>query len=221
MLLAIDTATRLLGIALHDKQRLLAEHAWYTGNQHSVELSPAIQRMFDQSNIAINDLSAIAVSQGPGSFTGLRIGISVAKGLAMALRLPLVGVPTLDIVATGTPHFKGQLVTVVTAGRGRIIAGNYRWRHRNWQHAGEPEITDWDTLLAGIEKTTLINGEIDMRGHNLIQQSDKPVYTLPAARQMRRPGFLAQIALEKIASSDFDDAALLVPIYLKQPGVDA
>ena len=98
-MLAIDTATRYAGLALYDGDRILSEASWLSNNNHSVELMPALVRMLDQQALSAPDLAAVAVAIGPGSFTGLRIGLSVAKGLAQALKIPILGVPTLDIVA--------------------------------------------------------------------------------------------------------------------------
>lgn len=97
ILLAIDTATRFAGLALYDGDLILAESCWLSKNNHSVELMPALARMLEQQKLTADNLSAIAVAIGPGSFTGLRIGLSTAKGLAKAKNIPVLGIPTLDI----------------------------------------------------------------------------------------------------------------------------
>src|SRR5579859_7348701 len=132
MLLAIDTATRCLSLALYDGLQVCAEMTWTTANQHTVELISAIREVLRRANVAVNDLTMLAVSQGPGSFNGLRIGFSVAKGLALARQIPLIAIPTLDIVATTQPAFKGNLVAIAQAGRGRVVACTYRWRKPIW-----------------------------------------------------------------------------------------
>ncbi|NLX43424.1 MAG: tRNA (adenosine(37)-N6)-threonylcarbamoyltransferase complex dimerization subunit type 1 TsaB, partial [Chloroflexi bacterium] len=99
MILAIDTATRTASIALYDASGILAEETWHSQNRHSVELMPAIQRLAERQGVKLGDLSAVAVALGPGSFTGLRIGLSAAKGLCLALDIPLIGIPTLMIAA--------------------------------------------------------------------------------------------------------------------------
>ena len=95
LLLAIDTATRFAGLALYDGETILGEVYWQSHNNHSVELMPALVRMLDQQGKRAADLSAVGVAIGPGSFTGLRIGLSVAKGLAQAQSIPVFGIPTL------------------------------------------------------------------------------------------------------------------------------
>src|SRR5690606_20526166 len=103
MLLAIDTATRSLSLALHDGDTVIAEQMWRTGNRHNALLAPAIQQMMDVCDVTMQDITAIAVTTGPGSYTGLRIGVAFAKGLAAVNNLPLIGVSTLDMLAAGQP----------------------------------------------------------------------------------------------------------------------
>ena len=121
MLLAIDTATRIMSLALHDGDTLLAEQSWNTRNRHTVELAPAVLNMLNSLEMSVADLAGLGVSIGPGSYTGLRIGVAFAKGLAAAHRLPLVGVTTLDTLAAAQPHHQSGmgLIAVVQAGRGR------------------------------------------------------------------------------------------------------
>ena len=99
MILAIDTATQYAGLALYNQDGIYTEESWYAGRNHTVELMPRIIRILKLANLKVAALTALAVSLGPGSFTGLRIGLATAKGLALPHKLPVVGVPTLDIVA--------------------------------------------------------------------------------------------------------------------------
>jgi tRNA threonylcarbamoyladenosine biosynthesis protein TsaB len=216
IMLAIDTATRCLSVALANDAVILAERTWYTANQHSVELAPALEQMLAQTGLVARDLTAIAVAQGPGSFTGVRIGIGVAKGLALALQIPLIAVPTLDIVAAATPFFAGTLLVVIQAGRGRIITGNYEWHEKRWVVAGEPALMTWEALIEGIKERTLVNGEIDAHGQAVLQKSTIPVCLLPMAMQLRRAGFLAQLGLDRLDQGYQGDPAMVMPVYLKQ-----
>ncbi len=225
MLLALDTASRMISLALHDGRQLRYEASWYTANNHTIELTPAIERALAQLQLDPAALSAVAVSQGPGSFTGLRIGLGVAKGLAMAHQCALIAVPTLDIVAASVPHFasqqstNGQLLAVLQAGRGRICAQHYHWQAECWTPTGTAIITAWDQQLDALEQTTLIAGEIDETGYELIQATDKPVYLADGAHALRRAGFLAEIAWARCRANQLDDPNTVTPIYLHQPGV--
>ena len=130
----LPVITRYASLALYNGQRVLSEETWRTANYHTVELMPAIVRMLDRQGVSVEALSAVAVSLGPGSFTGLRIGMGVAKGLALTREIPLLGVPTLQTVAY--PHFsqrRGAICAIVEAGRGRLCAQFYRRRRGRWR----------------------------------------------------------------------------------------
>src|SRR5258708_1204463 len=222
MLLALDTATRTLSLALHDGKRVCAEMSWNTLNQHTVELVPAVRDLMARASVSTADLTVLGVSQGPGSFNGLRIGFSMAKGLALARNLPLVSVPTLDIVAAAQPFFDGILVAVLQVGRGRICRGSYRWSASGWQGQDDLEILSWQGLLDNIHHETISSGEIDAQGYSELEQAMKigtPIHLASPALALRRAGFLAQIAWERWTAGVPADAGSAAPLYLHQPGV--
>jgi tRNA threonylcarbamoyladenosine biosynthesis protein TsaB len=219
LLLALDTASQFMSLALHDGRQIRFELTWQTLNNHTTELTPAIQQALSQTRITVRDLTAIAVSQGPGSFTGLRIGMGVAKGLALARKIPLVAVPTPDIMTGGIPPFHGPLIAVLQVGRGRVCAQRYRWNKNAWLPAAQAEITGWEKLIGTIEQETLIAGEIDEGGHALLDATERPVRIAPGALALRRAGFLAEIAWVRLDAEDTDEPASVTPIYLHQPGV--
>ncbi len=225
MLLAIDTATRYISLALYDGQTVLAEQTWQTHNNHTTQLAPAIFALLDNSELDIEVLTALAVSTGPGSYTGLRIGVSLAKGIASARHLPLIGVTTLDTLAAGQPYYQsgGGLVVVVQAGRGRLIVQTYRWRKGQWSSRTAPTLMDWDGLLAQIDGPAFITGEIDQDGVDILtaaQAKDTPVTLVPGGHRLRRAGFMAQVAWELLTAAGTKAASIyhpakLVPIYIK------
>lgn len=219
ILLAIDTATRILSVALHDGRNLLAEHTWRTDNNHTAELAPALQHMLDSCGLAVTDLGALAVSIGPGSYTGLRIGVSLAKGLASMGARPLVGVSTLDTLAAGQPYYQGHgLVVTVEAGRGRIITATYRWSKGRWVARGEPQLMTWEQLLESIDGPAYITGDLDADAEALIAETqgrEVPVKVVPAVYRLRRAGFLAEEALARLGDGSAHNAAQLAPIYIQ------
>jgi len=225
MLLAIDTASRVLSLALHDGDQVITETTWTTSNQHTVELMPAIWQMLDHAKIKTKALTLLAISQGPGSFNGLRIGFSTVKGLALSIKQPMLAIPTLDVIASAQPRLdsaNATLLAIVQAGRGRVCVGSYRWQADRWTTQQTASILEWPALIEAISGDTLIAGEIDSDGRAAIAgavQAGKPVRTALPAFGLRRAGFLAELAWQRWRAGATDESMTAVPIYLHQPGV--
>jgi len=218
MILAIDTATRWLGMALHDGTAVVAEMGWRCLNNHTIELTPNLQGMMRRANVSAADLAGIAVAVGPGSYTGLRVGLAVAKGLALANQTPLLGIGTLDIVAAAFGPFPGQLWVVVEAGRTRICATPYEWENgRGWQTTETPIIESWDDLLPQLEGRVTFAGEITAQAVKKIKAANKTFQIAPPAAAVRRAGYLAELGWRRLRAGDVDDAQTLAPVYLRDP----
>lgn len=219
MLLAIDTATRLLSVALHDGDTLIAEQLVQAGNQHNTLLAPTVQHLMAVCGYEMPHISAVAVAMGPGSYTGLRIGVSFAKGVASARNAPLVGVNTLDILAVGQPVYTRQtLIAVIHAGRGRVIYASYQAKKGNWVMQTAPTISDWEALLATVTSTTFITGEVDAEAKGKLAENAHITLATPSVRA-RRAGILAEEAWRRLKAgnaTDFDPTKLL-PIYVQSP----
>lgn len=219
--LAIDTATRYAGLAIYDGQVVLTESTWRANQNHTVTLMPNLIRMLAQQGLSITGLAGLAVALGPGSFTGLRIGLAVAKGLALARGLSLVGVPTLDIVAHSCAPLSCHqrvlpLRAILEAGRGRFCVADYRWTEGTLQQDGDHRILAHDQIADGATEPTLFCGEIDEQAERTLRSSlgDHAMVVPPAAR-LRRPGYLAQLGWQRLAQGQQDDPAALSPIYLR------
>ena len=217
MLIAIDTATSYASLALHDGFRVRAEHTWESPRRHTVELLPRLVAALEQLGLGTDHLSGVAVTRGPGSFTGLRVGLAVAKGLALAQGLPLVGVPTLDVVAAAQGRDRRPLCAVLQAGRRRICVATYRWRDGEWRVREAPRLTTWPALVEGTTSPTLFCGEIDVVGADALVPLGELAVLLPAAARLRRAGFLAELAWRRLNQGETDDPATLAPIYLQHP----
>jgi tRNA threonylcarbamoyladenosine biosynthesis protein TsaB len=224
MLLGIDTATQMASVALYDLSRgwVLGEESWYSANRHTVELMPRLDRLLGQQGVAPAALTGLVVSLGPGSFTGLRIGLSVAKGLALALHVPIVGIPTLDVVAQ--PHMIQPLPiwAILQAGRGRICAAQYARRKGRWERLGETMLTTLAELCKQVKEPSLFCGEIDAPAVDEIRHrlGLEAIIATPAA-SVRRAAYLAELGWERLSRGDADDASSLSPIYLRSPDIHA
>jgi len=214
VLLAIDTSTRSLGIALYDGLQVLSESVWTCADHHTVQLAPAIQDILNRAGVKMEDIQAMAVALGPGSFTGLRIGLALAKGLALARNLPIVGVPTLDFMAASQPVREIPLIAVLQAGRGRLAAGRYAISRNRWHPAGELFVTTAVKLVEQIQETTWVCGELTEEERRILRRERKTVLLATPAQSVRRPSYLAEIGWQRWQAGKVDDPAGLAPIYL-------
>jgi tRNA threonylcarbamoyl adenosine modification protein YeaZ len=160
MLLAIDTASRKIGIALYDGVEVLHETIWYSHSHHTSELTPAIEAALEKGGNTIEEIEVIAVSIGPGSYTGLRIGAAVAKGLALAHRLPMIAIPTFDVLAAAQPVREDlHLAVVLEAGRERLAVEWYKPKEGAWISTNRAALFTPGEFNKKISKPTLICGE--------------------------------------------------------------
>jgi tRNA threonylcarbamoyladenosine biosynthesis protein TsaB len=214
VLLALDTSTRNAGICLYDGVQVLSEWVWVSDDHHTVELAPAIAQIFERTGVTTADLTVLGIATGPGSFTGLRIGMALAKGLALARHLPLVGIPTLDILAAAQPMVTRELVAVLHAGRGRLAAAWYRTVDDTWQAEGEASVLTADDLSHKIHQPTWVCGELNEEQRHLLGRKRKNVILASPAQSLRRPSYLAELAWRRWQSRQVDDPATLSPTYL-------
>ncbi len=214
MLLAVDTSTTWIGLALYDGTRVLGEMTWQSKNHHTVELSPGINELLARCGITTANLEALGVAIGPGSFTSLRIGLAMVKGMALALHIPVVGVPTLDALVAAQPVRDMQLTALLQAGRGRLAVVWYEVRDGKWQARSEPQITTAEELVLQLNKPTLVVGELNATERQVLARRRKNAIMASPAQSLRRPSFLAEIAWERWKAGQVDDVISLSPIYL-------
>lgn len=218
MLLAIDTATTLSGIALYHADGLLAESVWQSGRNHTAQVLPQIETLLQHVGATPADLRVLAVALGPGSWSGLRAGMSLAKGMALAADLPLIGISTLEALAYQAAAVGLANLPLIRLGRGRYAAAlfsadEYPERVSADSNLSLPELVDL------ISEPTIVCGEVDeavrtallpLRRQGLVR------YPSPAAL-LRRPGYLAALAWQRHQLADYDDLTALEPIYLGDP----
>ncbi len=217
-LLAIDTATRFAGLALYDGEVIHSEACWLSNGNHSTELMPALVRMLAQQRLTPADLTAVAVAIGPGSFTGLRIGLSVAKGLAQAQNLVILGVPTLDVLAFQHYEQRRPIWAVIRAGRGRLCVAYYERRRGRWRRRAEPLLTTLSGLGERIVTRCLVCGELNREEVAwLADRVEADVVFATPSQNLRRPACLAELAWQRLERGESDDLATLSPIYLHSP----
>ena len=213
-ILAIDTATSVAVVALGDGEgRLIAEEPWVAGYRHGEELLPRVRRLLASSNVALTDLTAIVVGTGPGAFTGLRVGIATAKGLAHALGCPIVGVSSGEALIDATAGVTDALAAAAEAPDARPIAlllpagPSDRVLVRPGQEA---------RLLPGGTDPDLSAGEVLVA----VDLADRAPAGATARGERARAGVgsaLIRIGAARLAAGEVDDLARLVPEYVTLP----
>ncbi len=223
MLLALDASTRYLGLALyHGEEGVLAEWTWRAGDHHTRALAPMVHTLLAQVGVEVTALEVLGVALGPGSFTGLRSGLALAKGLAYARALPLVSVPTLDVVAAGVPvDPQRELAAVLQAGRGRLAVAWYRPASADetpaaggWLPVAGPQVLTAAQLAQAIRRPTVVVGELRPADRARLRRRWKKVRLLAPAYNVRRPALLAELAWARWQQGQREDPVSLAPLYL-------
>ncbi len=220
MQLAIDTSTDTASLALIQDSQVLAELTWHCGQSHSTELLPRLLQLLAQSKVSLESTSGIIVARGPGSFNGLRVGISTAKGLAFSLGCPIIGISTLE--AASYPHAETGLpiCPIFNAGRGEIATALYQKKHQRWCQLVAEHITTIDTLCSQTTTKTIFCGDfIPLIATQLKKQLRQKAIILSPAARLRRAGFLAELGLKRLEAGDYDNPATLQPLYLRRPSI--
>ena len=218
MLLAVDSSTKWIGLALYDGASVLGEMVWKTNNHHTVELAPAIENLLKRCNISVKDLKVLAVALGPGSFTSLRIGMAVVKGMSLTLKIPVIGVPTLDVLVASQPVSELPMAAALQAGRSRYAVRWYQSEKDVWKPQGEAKVFKLDELVAEIKKPTLLCGEFTEEDQGILHGQQKNIVMVPPVQSLRRPSYLAHLAWKRWKKKDIDDVVTLSPIYLHIAG---
>jgi tRNA threonylcarbamoyladenosine biosynthesis protein TsaB len=214
MLLAVDTSTAQVGLALYDGAQVFGEYAWRSSQRHTVELAPAIFELLKRCSITMDDVRAVGVALGPGSFTSLRVGLSLVKGLVLSRHIPLVGIPTLDILAAAQAASKLPLGVAIQAGRGRFALGWYKSSRNGWQPKAEARVVTIEKLVDEIKSPCTLCGEFTAEERERLVKENVNIRLASPAQSVRRPAVLAELAWARWQAGHADDEAALAPIYL-------
>ena len=214
MLLAVDTSTAQVGLAVYNGSQVLGEIIWRSKQHHTVELAPAVAELMRRSGLSMDDLRALGVAIGPGSFTSLRVGLSLVKGLAMARSLPMIGIPTLDIYAAAQPASKLPLLAAIQAGRSKLAIGWYKSTKHGWLAQGGARVMTSESLIYEIKSPTLVCGECSDEERQRMAKDEVNARLVSPALSVRRPSVLAELAWARWQKGEVDEEASLAPIYL-------
>jgi tRNA threonylcarbamoyladenosine biosynthesis protein TsaB len=214
MELSIDTASDLASVALSREGGLVRDVAWRCERNHTVELLPRVEQLLADAGVDRTDLSAVFVSVGPGMYTGLRVGVSVAQGLARALGIPAIGVGRLELDAYPHQAFHGPIVAVHRAGRADLAWASYQ--PEPWGESSAPRLSSPEEFAGVVPEGSLVVGEIDEKLIALLGGRD---VTIRGAAAEGRARSLAELGFARWRAGEMAEPALLRPIYLRPPAI--
>jgi tRNA threonylcarbamoyladenosine biosynthesis protein TsaB len=207
--LAVETSTLAGGAALLDGGLVVGEYTLDVSLTHSERLMGAIDRLLTDASWTVRDLEGLAVSVGPGSFTGLRIGLSTVKGLALALAIPIAAVPTLDAMATLLPFAALPVCPVLDARKREVYASLYRWDGASMRR-------EWDYLaLAPADLARRLDEPVIVLGEAADQVDSPYARRIRPPRRGPSPAAVGFLGHSRLAMGDTIAPADLVPIYLR------
>ena len=216
-ILGIETATQICGVGLAGDEGFLSDYRLYRGAIHAEHLPKAIEAVIKDAGISVEDLDGIAVSIGPGSFTGLRIGLGMAKGLAMGLEKPLVAVPTMDGIVFQAPGYCQWACVMVIARKREFYQGLYRWNKDSWELEKPYRVVSDEKIGDELpEGEILFLGEGDAYWREKIQKRIRGAHFLSPTLSLPSGYAVAETGRRLLLEGQIADIDTLVPLYLKK-----
>jgi tRNA threonylcarbamoyladenosine biosynthesis protein TsaB len=219
--LAIDTSNFVMGIALVEDEIVKGEMITNLKKNHSVRVMPAIQSLLAECDVVPKELDLIVVAKGPGSYTGVRIGVTIAKTLAWTLNIPLVGVSSLEVLAANAKYFGGFISPLFDARRGQIYTGLYKYHEELLETVEKDQILlskDWARKLKEKnEKVLFIGSDYELHKEILTEELGELAVFAPPSLQLPRPGELALLGMKK----DLENVHSFVPNYIRLAEAEA
>ncbi|MBI2846712.1 MAG: tRNA (adenosine(37)-N6)-threonylcarbamoyltransferase complex dimerization subunit type 1 TsaB [Chloroflexi bacterium] len=218
MQLAVDTSTEYASIALSQGGKVLSELTWRCGQSHTVELMPSVLHLMEMAKANVRDIDAVFVARGPGSFNGLRVGISTAKGLVFSLEIPIIGVGTLEALAYQHIFAGLPVCAILEAGRGEVAAAVFQRQKDVTEKLQEEHITMAEKLCEDIQGRILFCGEMKPETLNSIKAKlGERAVIVSGVGALRRAAFIAELGWQRLERGDVDDPVTLQPLYLRRP----
>lgn len=222
MIFAINTSTSRFSVALIEEGGALVEEYLISPSGKNFRgLIPAVDSLFASTGVTVHDLRAVAVATGPGSFTGLRVGLSTAKGIAYSLNVPLIGVSSLEAMAYQMPYTEYTLCPIISSRKGDIFAALFKWDNEQ----GIVRVTEDRSLKMG-KLSSLVAGPTLFMGNDFNKQGSclgellgENALLAPAYLWNLRASAIAFSGLKRFLKDDFDDIRDLAPTYLRGPDI--
>lgn len=218
-ILAIDTSTQVSSVAVVSDGKLAAELTMQAKLTHSETLLPHIEEVLGMANQKKEELEGIAVSLGPGSFTGLRIGLATAKAMAYALQLPIIGVPTLRALAWHFPVEGFQLLPMIDAQKGNVYVERYMWEHGKLLKKTEVQVLPVEEVIRRTEElpgTVVLMGDVISKRIEGKQTLPMHVMLAPLHLRMPRAANVALCGLELLKEGKTGNVMDMEPVYIRR-----
>lgn len=220
LVLGFDTATEVTTIALASENKVLADLALVSEKTQMERLMPLIDMILDQAGVKLSKLDGIAVGLGPGLFTSLRIGVTTAKTLAQALDVPIVSIPTLDVLAYSFAHSTSFVCSVIDAKRGEVFTSLYQALEGDISEVWPPKVVSPQALtqeLSPLERPVILVGNGAWAYQALLREKlPQGAEVASAIFVYPRASNLISLAFPRFISGEVDDANKLAPIYLRK-----
>lgn len=219
-ILAVDSSSKVATCAVMDDDKLLGEYIINHKMTHSKKLMPLIRDMLDSLELTPEDIDLYAASEGPGSFTGLRIGIASIKAMAHAHNKKVVAIPTMEALAFNIPYGKGIIVPMMDARRNRVYTGIYKWENGEFYTIKEQDVMPVEELIDILkERSEKIivngNGSVAYREELIEGLKDRILFS-PRSTNIARASSIAELAMNKAKSDETIDYHNLKPNYLRK-----
>lgn len=215
-ILAADTSTSIITVGLCDGERVLAETVVACGRSHSERLIETLNWVLNEAGAALAELDALAITIGPGSFTGLRIGAATWKGLAFAAKLPLVPVPTLDAMTRLAPFHDGLVCPLLDARMGEVFGALYRFERGRREKLQSDRVCLVEKLLDGVESQVVFLGDGAALYRERILRCVPQAIFVPERNAVPRATAVAAEALALLHQGIPTDPASVAPVYLRK-----
>jgi len=216
MILGLDTSTEILGLALLKEGQVVSAFSLVLGRRHSEHLPGLLDRFLTESGADLSQLTGLAVSIGPGSFTGLRVGLSLAKGLASALNLPLVGVPTLKALAWPYARARIPVCALLDARKGEVFCALFREQNGSWVRMTPDRALSPERLADEIREPTLLVGSGVRIYRDFFTNRLGPLAVFADPNpEAPPPSDIAYLGWQRLQAGERDDVSTLEPSYVR------
>ncbi|MTI71978.1 MAG: tRNA (adenosine(37)-N6)-threonylcarbamoyltransferase complex dimerization subunit type 1 TsaB [Firmicutes bacterium] len=217
--LAIDTSSIVATCAILDDDKLIGEYILNHKRTHSEKIMPIIKELLESCELEVKDIDCFAASIGPGSFTGLRIGVSTIKALAHATEKKVLSVPTIDALAYNIAFHNGLIVPMMDARRDRVYTGIYRWANGDLKIIRDQDVLEVDKLidiLSEYNECIVFNGDGTKVYKEKIEKRLKNIKFAPRSVNITRASSVAELAMEKLKNGEEESYFKLIPEYMKK-----